>query len=55
MLFTFAGSSHSKYTNYLLEMVCSLKLESSPELRDAILRSTVVNRECHGLPWGFPE
>ena len=43
MLFTFAGSSHSKYTNYLLEMVCSLELESSPELRDAILRSTVVN------------
>ena len=43
MLFTFAGSSHSKYTNYLLEMVCSLELESNPELCDAILHSTVVD------------
>ncbi|KAH9943828.1 hypothetical protein B0H21DRAFT_864932 [Amylocystis lapponica] len=37
MLFTFAGSSHSKYTSYLLETICSLELESSPELRETIL------------------
>ncbi|KAF8811788.1 hypothetical protein BYT27DRAFT_7336050 [Phlegmacium glaucopus] len=43
MLFTFAGSSHSKYTSYLLETVCNLELESSPSLRHAILRSTLVN------------
>jgi hypothetical protein len=43
MLFTFAGSSHVKYTNYLLETICNLELESGPSLRDAILRSMLVN------------
>ncbi|KAJ7127279.1 hypothetical protein C8R43DRAFT_897578 [Mycena crocata] len=43
MIFTFAGSTHGKYTNYLLEMVCDLELESSPALRDASLLSTVLN------------
>ncbi|KAF8872739.1 hypothetical protein BD779DRAFT_1708992 [Infundibulicybe gibba] len=43
MLFTFAGSSHTKYTNYLLEMLCDLELESSPLLREAVLRSMLVN------------
>ena len=47
LLFTFAGSSHSKYTTYLLETVCNLELESSPALRDAILRSTLVNLTGH--------
>jgi hypothetical protein len=51
MLFTFAGSSHSKYTTYLLETVCNLELESSPALRNAILRSTLVN--LTGLPGSF--
>ena len=32
LLFQFAGSTHTKYTTYLLEMICSLELESSPEL-----------------------
>jgi hypothetical protein len=39
MLFTFAGSSHSKYVTYLLEFVTTLEMESTPLLRDAILRS----------------
>ena len=43
MLFTFAGSSHPKYANYLLETVCNLELESGTELRDAILKSMLVS------------
>ena len=43
MLFTFAGSSHSKYTQYLLEMITDLELESTAELRAALLRTTLVN------------
>jgi hypothetical protein len=43
MLFTFAGSSHQKYANYLLETVCNLELESGTELRDAILKSMLVS------------
>ncbi len=43
MLFTFAGSSHSKYTQYLLEMITDLEFECSPELRVALLRTTLVN------------
>ncbi|KAI1783742.1 hypothetical protein LXA43DRAFT_902933 [Ganoderma leucocontextum] len=43
MLFTFAGSSHSKYTGYLLEFISVLELESSRELRETILKSLVVN------------
>ena len=39
----FAGSSHSKYRTYLLEIICSLELESTPALRDAILTSAVIN------------
>ncbi|KAF8147032.1 hypothetical protein K438DRAFT_1989998 [Mycena galopus ATCC 62051] len=27
-VFTFAGSTHGKYTNYMLEMICDLELES---------------------------
>ncbi|KAH7905521.1 hypothetical protein BJ138DRAFT_1130454 [Hygrophoropsis aurantiaca] len=43
MLFTFAGSTHTKYITYLLEQITTLELESSPELRDATLRSSLVN------------
>ncbi|KXN86688.1 hypothetical protein AN958_09775 [Leucoagaricus sp. SymC.cos] len=37
------GSSHSKYSTYLLESITCLELESSPALREAILKSTLVN------------
>ncbi|KAJ7289648.1 hypothetical protein C8J57DRAFT_1430275 [Mycena rebaudengoi] len=43
MVFTFAGSTHSKYTNYLLEMIVDLELESNQFLKDATLLSTVLN------------
>lgn len=48
MIFTFAGSSHSKYTTYLLEMYCSLELEMSPELRTMFLDNWLV------VPSGLP-
>jgi hypothetical protein len=51
MLFTFAGSSHSEYTNYLLETICNLELESSKELQEAILKSTLIN--LSGCPGAF--
>ena len=50
MVFTFAGSSHSNYTHYLLEMITDLKLKSSSELRHVVLCLTLVNltgREGH--------
>lgn len=43
MILTFAGSTHTKYMNYLLEMLCDLELESSPELRDAFLANWIIN------------
>ncbi|KAJ7672979.1 hypothetical protein DFH06DRAFT_1266807 [Mycena polygramma] len=43
MLFTFAGSAHSKYMGYLLEMVADLELESNPFLKDASLMSMVLS------------
>lgn len=43
MLFTFAGSGHTKYMAYLLEMICDLEFESSPELRQVKLESLLVN------------
>ncbi|THG93874.1 hypothetical protein EW026_g7477 [Hermanssonia centrifuga] len=43
MMFCFAGSSHTKYTAYTLETICNLELESSPELKDAILRNMLIN------------
>ncbi|KAJ6448308.1 hypothetical protein C8R45DRAFT_1224727 [Mycena sanguinolenta] len=48
MLFTFTGSTHSNYGNYLLETIINLELESSPGLRDALLMSQLVN--LPGLP-----
>ena len=43
MMFTFAGSSHSNYTVYLLEMMCDIELELSPALREVFLMSLLVN------------
>ncbi|KAJ3776373.1 hypothetical protein FB446DRAFT_636082, partial [Lentinula raphanica] len=50
-LFTFAGSSHSKYATYLLETITSLELESSKTLRDTLLRTMLVN--LSGRPGAF--
>lgn len=43
MLFTFAGSPHTNYMGYVLETICNLELESSPGLKEAILRCLLVN------------
>ncbi|KAG0704643.1 hypothetical protein DFH29DRAFT_801665, partial [Suillus ampliporus] len=43
MLFTFAGSTHSKYVTYLLEFITTLELEDTSSLRDTTLRSLLVN------------
>ena len=43
MCVSFAGSSHSKYTHYTLEMICNLELESSSELKDLYLRNILLN------------
>ena len=43
MLFTFAGSSHPKYTTYLLEFITSFELESSDALRETMLNGMLVN------------
>ncbi|KAJ3756736.1 hypothetical protein EV360DRAFT_47466 [Lentinula raphanica] len=51
LLFTFAGSSHSKYATYLLETITSLELESSKSLRDSLLRTMLVN--LSGKPGAF--
>ncbi|KAF4581448.1 hypothetical protein EYR40_009733 [Pleurotus pulmonarius] len=51
MVFTFAGSNHGKYTNYLLEMICMLELESNAELKDAILHSMLINLTGHPGDW----
>ncbi len=43
MLFAFAGSSHQKYAQYLLETLFDLELESSPELRETLLDISHAN------------
>ncbi|KAF8193655.1 hypothetical protein BJ912DRAFT_1091531 [Pholiota molesta] len=43
MVFTFAGSSHAKYMGYVLEMVATLEIESTKELRRGLLQMTLVN------------
>lgn len=48
MLFEFAGSTHHKYTQYILEMICNIELESSPELRKVFFENWLVNPS--GLP-----
>ncbi|KAJ7447405.1 hypothetical protein FB451DRAFT_1411825 [Mycena latifolia] len=51
MMINFAGSGHSRYFGYLLEMTADLELESSPALRGATLDTTVCNRS--GKHGGF--
>jgi len=43
MLFSFAGSSHSKYTTYLLEFLTNFELESSRELCETTLNAMLGN------------
>ncbi|KDQ19565.1 hypothetical protein BOTBODRAFT_82813, partial [Botryobasidium botryosum FD-172 SS1] len=43
-IFTFEGSSHTKYSSYLLEVYCNLHYEFSDPLKDAILSNYLVNR-----------
>jgi hypothetical protein len=43
MLITFAGSSHTKYTTYLLEFLTNFELESSRALRETTLNVMLVN------------
>lgn len=43
LLFSFAGSSHTKYCTYLLEEVTRLELESSNTLLEGVLSATLVN------------
>ncbi len=51
MIFTFAGSSHTRYTSYLLEFIVDLEMESSPELRKTVLTNLLVN--LSGQPGRF--
>ncbi|KAJ7846782.1 hypothetical protein B0H13DRAFT_1579800, partial [Mycena leptocephala] len=53
MLFTFAGSTHSNYLNYVLETIINLELESSPGLKEALLLCLLVN--IRGLAGHFEE
>ncbi|KAJ7921902.1 hypothetical protein B0H13DRAFT_2318024 [Mycena leptocephala] len=53
MLFTFAGSTHSNYLNYVLETIVNLELESSPGLKEALLLCLLVN--IRGLAGHFEE
>ncbi|KAJ3973396.1 hypothetical protein EV361DRAFT_770638, partial [Lentinula raphanica] len=43
MTFTFAGSSHTKYTGYLLEMICNFELEASPKLRNYFFNNWLIS------------
>ncbi|KAJ3766287.1 hypothetical protein FB446DRAFT_654037 [Lentinula raphanica] len=43
MTFTFAGSLHTKYTGYLLEMISNFELEASPKLRDYFFENWLIS------------
>ena len=43
MVFTFAGSTHTKYAAYLLELITYFELESSQVLQETVLNPMVVN------------
>ncbi|KAJ6614033.1 hypothetical protein B0H10DRAFT_2268702, partial [Mycena sp. CBHHK59/15] len=43
LLFTFAGSTHTNYLNYVLETIMNLELECSPGLKHALLRGLIWN------------
>jgi hypothetical protein len=51
MLFTFVGSTHSKYTQYLLEMITNLKFECSSALQMTLLRTTLANLRGYKGQW----
>jgi hypothetical protein len=51
MLFTFAGSTHTKYATYLLELITNFELESSRALQETVLNAMVVN--LSGKEGGF--
>ncbi|RDB16715.1 hypothetical protein Hypma_002556 [Hypsizygus marmoreus] len=56
MLFTFAGSNHSNYTSYLLEVIAKLELECSADLRHGLLQLTLVNlsgKDGHFAPGDY--
>ncbi|KAJ3979105.1 hypothetical protein F5890DRAFT_1421840 [Lentinula detonsa] len=42
MLFSFAGSSHTKYTAYLLEMICNFELEADPKLQTVFFDNWLI-------------
>ncbi|KAJ7705556.1 hypothetical protein B0H17DRAFT_920313, partial [Mycena rosella] len=46
MLFTFGGSTHTNYLNYLLEAILNFEVDSPPALKAALLR---------GLIWSLSE
>ncbi|KAJ6455537.1 hypothetical protein DFH09DRAFT_1255746 [Mycena vulgaris] len=43
LLFTFGGSTHTNYLNYILETIMNLELECSPGLKVALLRGLIWN------------
>ncbi|KAJ3991231.1 hypothetical protein F5050DRAFT_1802198 [Lentinula boryana] len=47
MTFSFAGSSHTKYTGYLLEMICNFELESTPKLKNFFLNNWLISSNGH--------
>lgn len=47
-MFTFGGSTHTNYLNYILETIVGLELESMPGLKAALLRGLIWN--LRGLP-----
>lgn len=53
MLFTFAGSGHNKYVNYLLEMISYLEYRLSPAKKEFFLKNWLVNPS--GEPNGWQE
>ncbi|KAH8101947.1 hypothetical protein BXZ70DRAFT_891314 [Cristinia sonorae] len=42
-IFTFAGSGHSNYTTYLLELYCKFRYETDDATRTAIMNNWLVN------------
>jgi len=51
MLFTFAGPTHLKYTQYPLEMITDLKFECSPALRITLLWTTLASLRGYEGQW----
>ncbi|KAI0260320.1 hypothetical protein BC834DRAFT_832002 [Gloeopeniophorella convolvens] len=52
-LFSFAGSGHNRYSQYLVEMFCNLELEYPEPMRRALFENWLVNRT--GKPGHFLE